>query len=268
MAVLAQVDRYQKSVLVLPGDAELLDEVTGSRSETERAIRRLLNAGWLVRVRRGALVVRTRAGTLERGALGVVGDITRHPHLVTGGVALARFGLTDQSFRTIIVLTAHTQRPWSWLGESVSYHRVRPSALWGGRTYADTGSTTIARPARAIADCVSHPTWGVTMPEIAKAIYRERRLRPEFVDDLAAVAARYDNSLTSRRLGFLVERINGREAARPFLPLRGRSKAIVPLLSTARRLDGPIDSTWRLRLNIDTQLLFGELELDPRDSPE
>lgn len=258
-AVLAQADRHQRTVLVLPDDAELLDEVTGGRSQTDKAIRSLVRAGWLLRIRRGTLVVRTRAGSLERGALDLVGDITRHPHLVTGGAALARAGLSDQSFRTIIVLTANPQRPWWWLGESVRYLRVQPSALWGGRTYSDSGTTRIARPGRAILDCVSHPHWGVTLPEIARAIQREERVHPEFVDDLATDAARYDNALASRRLGFLIEQLDGRGAARPFLPLRGRSNAIVPLLPTATTLDGPIDSTWRLRINANTEALFGDL---------
>jgi predicted transcriptional regulator of viral defense system len=261
LAVLGQADRHGRTVLVLPDDAELLDEVTGSRARTDRAVASLRRAGWLLRVRRGTYVVRTRAGSLDRGALAMIGDITRHPHLVTSGGALSRAGLSDQAFRSIIVLTAHPQRPWSWLGESVRYLRVRPGALWGGRSYSDSGSTKIARPSRAILDSISHPHWGVSLPEIAKALQKEERLHPEFVDDLAVDAARFGNSLASRRLGFIVERLDGREAARPFLPLRGRSKAIVPLLSVARSLEGPIDTTWRLRINVDMQLLFGDLDV-------
>jgi predicted transcriptional regulator of viral defense system len=192
----------------------------------------------------------------------MVGDISRHPHLVTGGAAFSRAGLSDQSFRTIIVLTAHPQRPWGWLGESVRYLRVRPAMLWGGRTYAGSGSTKIARPARAVLDCISHPRWGVTLQEIAKAIWKEERLRPGFVDDLASDAARYGNALAARRLGYLVEQVAGRDSARAFLPLRGRSNAVVPLLPRAASLEGSIDSTWRLRINADPQLLFSELDLE------
>jgi predicted transcriptional regulator of viral defense system len=258
LAVLAQADRNERAVLVLPDDADLLDEATGGRRQTDRSLRTLLRAGYLLRVRRGTFVVRTRAGTLDRGALSIVGDITRHRHLVTGGAALARAGLSDQSFRTIIVLTASPQRPWSWMGESVRYLRVRDRALWGGRIYSESGSTRIARPTRALLDCIAHPKWGVSLSEVAKGI-EKGMADPDFADDLASDAAQFDNALTSRRLGFLVEKLSGRAAARPFLPLRGRSKAIVPLAPSARTLDGPIDSTWRLRVNVDADLLLGDL---------
>jgi predicted transcriptional regulator of viral defense system len=96
------------------------------------------------------------------------------------------------------------------------------------------------------------------MSEVAIGI-QKGMANPEFVDSLATDAARFGNALTSRRLGFLVERLSGRLAARPFLPLRGRSKAIVPLVTSARTLDGPIDSTWRLRINVDVDLILGDL---------
>jgi predicted transcriptional regulator of viral defense system len=261
LEILAQADRNDRSVLILPDDADLLDEVTGGAEQTGRSVQKLIRAGWLLRVRRGTFVVRTRGGALERGALSLVGDISRHSHLVTGGAALARAGLTDQSFRRIIVLTPTLQRSWSWMGETVRYVRVRPSALWGGRTYADSGSTRIARPTRALLDSVAHPSWGVTLSEVARGIHKGT-IRLDFVDALAADAEHFGNALASRRIGFLVERVLGAEEARPFLPLRGRSNAIVPLVPNAVSKDGPIDSTWRLRVNVDLELLLDGLGTD------
>ncbi len=258
LAVLAQADRYQRAVLVLPDDSALLDEATGGRRQTEASIRALVRAGWLLRVRRGTFVVRTRGGTVDQSALALVGDITRHAHLVTGSAALARAGLTDQSFRTIIVLTAAPQRSWSWLGEAVRYLKTREDALWGGRIYAASGTTRIARPTRALLDSLVHPQWGVSLSEVAAAVYKGGRDRG-FVDQLASDAARLDNALAARRIGFLVQRLFGGEAARPFLPLRGRSNAIVPLAPAAITREGPIDSMWKLRINVDLDLVLGDL---------
>jgi predicted transcriptional regulator of viral defense system len=258
LSILSQADRHQRTVLVLPDDAHLLDEVTGGRHQTETSLRALVKAGWLVRVRRGTFVVRTRAGTLDRGALTLVGDITHHRHLVTGGTALVRAGLSDQSFRTIIVMTATPPRAWSWLGETVRYIKAREDALWGGRLYADSGSTRIARPTRALLDSLVHPRWGVSLSEIATAMYKGER-EPKFIDQLASDAARLGNALAARRVGFLVQRLFGRDAARPFLPLRGRSKATVPLAPSAASKDGPIDSMWHVRINVDLDLVLGDL---------
>lgn len=258
LAVLAQADRHARSVLVTPDDVDLLDEVTGGRPQTEASVRALVRAGWLLRVRRGTFVVRSRAGTLDQGSLALIGDITRHSHLVTGGAALARAGLSDQSFRTIIVATASPQRPWSWLGETVRYVRAREDALWGGRVYSGSGSTRIARPTRAVLDSLAHPGWGVGLPEVATGLYKGGR-DPKFLDQLADDTAHLGNALAARRVGFLVHRLFGREAARPFLPLRGSSKAIVPLASASPSRDGPIDTMWRLRINVDLDLVLGDL---------
>jgi predicted transcriptional regulator of viral defense system len=88
---------------------------------------------------------------------------------------------------------------------------------------------------------------------------RKGTIRPDFVDTLATDAAHFGNALASRRIGFLVDQLLGPAEARPFLPLRGRSKAIVPLASNAVSKDGPIDSTWRLRVNVDLDLLLDGL---------
>lgn len=131
-AILRQADRAHRAVLLIPGDRDLLDQATGDPRRTDRGLAELTRTGWLVRVRRGAYVVRSRAGTLNRGALALIGDITHRPHLVTGGGALARTGLTDQLFRTALVLVDASQRDWSWQGMTVRHLRVGEAQLWGG----------------------------------------------------------------------------------------------------------------------------------------
>jgi predicted transcriptional regulator of viral defense system len=147
---------------------------------------------------------------------------------------------------------------WSWLGETVRYVRTREDALWGGRSYAGSGSTRIARPTRAVLDSLAHPRWGVSLSEVAKALSKGER-DAKFLDQLADDTAHLGNALAARRVGFLVQRLFGREAARPFLPLRGRSNAIVPLAPATLSQDGPIDTLWRLRINVDLDLVLGDL---------
>jgi len=140
-------------------------------------------------------------------------------------------------------------------GHDRSPPKGRGSSALGGRTYQDSGSTRIARPTRALLDVTAHPDWGMTLAEVARAIATGAK-RPGFVDDLATDTARYGNATVARRLGLLIERIVGTEAARPFLPLRGSSNAAVPFVVGARSTSGPIESKWRVRVNADLDVVL------------
>src|SRR5579859_6701689 len=94
--LLARLDRNNQAALVLPRDFDLLDSVTGARARSLALVERLSRSGWLVRVRRGAYVVRTRSATLRLTAVDLVGEISPRPHMITAGKALELSGLTDQ----------------------------------------------------------------------------------------------------------------------------------------------------------------------------
>jgi predicted transcriptional regulator of viral defense system len=74
------------------------------------------------------------------------------------------------------------------------------------------------------------------------------------VSRLVKSARHYDTAAVSRRLGFLVELLVGAAAA-PLLKLRGASNKYVPL-SPFQPAEGPTDSTWRVHLNVEPELLL------------
>jgi predicted transcriptional regulator of viral defense system len=75
-----------------------------------------------------------------------------------------------------------------------------------------------------------------------------------FADTLAAeVADSYGHAL-ARRLGYVITVLAGADAARPFLLLRGSSKAAAKL-SANGPARGPLDTTWAVRVNVDQAVL-------------
>jgi predicted transcriptional regulator of viral defense system len=252
--LLAQLDRRHVRALRLPDDWDIVDAVTGSRPASQQLIFRLNRSGLLRKVKRGGYAVRPRSRALAMSALELVGAFERERHLVTAGAALAFHGLSDQSFRTIIVISPVQQRGWEWQGERVVYAHQPPDRIWGGRIIKPADAPTwIARPERAILDSLAHPKWGVSLSQVVEAVQRSLA-DPRFPERLAQSAARYGNSAVSRRLGFIISRLSDESAAIPFRALIGTSRALTRLDPSGER-DGPSHPEWRLRENVPFELL-------------
>lgn len=246
-------------VVVLDEDLAEIDGLTGSRSRSHGILDRLEREGRISRVRRGIYALVDATGGLRIGVLDLIAASTPEPYLVTGGRALQFHGLTDQHFRRVHVLTASQLRPWSWRGDEVRYVRTEAS-LRGGAFRTRKTRARIATPARAIADSLSHPRWGVTLAQVVEALDAVLARDPGFADELAVEVARQDNHALARRLGFLVSHLAGRDAARPFLALLGDSKAATPLQAGGEAV-GPIDTRWHVRGNVDMDRLLQHREV-------
>ena len=262
-AIMAALHEAGSRVLLLPDDWAIIDGVTGERRRSQIAIHRLALAGWLRPIRRGTYAVRSESGSLRVSALELVGALARGPHLVTAGQALARHGLPDQAFREIVVVVPHAHRPWSWQGTHVRYVRMPAGQIWGGRDhhFDHALTTTIARPARAILDSIAHPHWGISISQVVEAADRASRHDPAFVERLALAASRYGNAMASRRLGFIIERLEGPEAARAFAALRGSSHTYARLMAQAPLGECSLDSSWRIAENVPFDLLAAHRQL-------
>jgi len=177
---------------------------------------------------------------------------------MTAGRALAFHGLSDQSFRTIVVLVPTAQRGWQWQGETVRYIVQSDERIWGAREMRGARRPTmIARPERAILDSLAHRAWGVSLSQVVRAVALGLRSDPGFADRLARATARYGNAALARRIGFMVHRLSGDRAAAPFKGLVGTSRAVTVFDPRGPR-DGPIHSDWRLQENVPFELLAAE----------
>jgi predicted transcriptional regulator of viral defense system len=252
--VLAKLDRAGQQTVVLPRDAALIDQVTGSRARSLNLLSRMADSGSVRRVRKGAYVVRSRAGTLGLTSIQLVGELSPPRHLLTAGRALAYHGLSDQAYRRTIVLVARQARDWEWMGDKIQYAQVPVKSIWGGSPLSpNPHSTVVANPPRALLDSLAQTIWGVSLSEVVRALRAALQV-DRFSDRLASAAARYDNASVSRRLGYLIEHLAGPDQSAPFLPLRGSSHSVV-LLRPGYQVGGAIDSKWGIRTNVDLDLL-------------
>jgi predicted transcriptional regulator of viral defense system len=240
-------------VAVLEADIGVLDEFTGSRTESRRLVGRLESDGRLQRVRRGAYVLVDSSGVVRVNLLDLIAALTPNPYLVTAGRALQFHELSDQHYRRVHVLAPSQQRTWSWRGDEVRYAQTEKSLRKATRTRSTRAR--IALPERAIVDSITHPGWGVTLAQVVEAVDLMLGRDARFPDLLAAEVVGRDSHAAARRLGFLVARLAGEESARVFLPLLGESKAATPLLAGTGAV-GPIDSVWRIRANVDVDRLL------------
>lgn len=243
-------------VLLVDPDLRALELSPG---EARALLGQLERTGRIRRVRRGAYVFVDRTGNVRADLLDLIAALTPQPYLMTGGRALQFHDLTDQHFRRVHVLVPHQLRPWSWRGDEVRYVPTDAS-LRRGATRARAASARVATPERAIADSLRHPRWGVTLAQVVEALDTLLGPEPAFADALAHEVARGGGHALARRLGLLVSHLADSDAARGFLPLRGESKAATPLLAGAPAA-GPIDPTWRVRVNVDLDRLLQHREV-------
>ena len=246
-------------IVVLDEDVAELDELAGSRPRSHAVLERLERAGRIRRVRRGVYALVDATGGVRVGILELIAASTPDPYLVTGGRALQFHGLTDQHFRRVHVLTPTQLRSWSWRGDQVRYVRTE-AALRGGAVRTRKTRARVASPARAIADSLSHPRWGVTLAQVVEALDVMLGRDPDFADVLAVEVARQVNHALARRLGFLVSHLAGPNASRPFLALLGDSKAATHLQAGGGAV-GPIDTRWQVRVNVDLERLLQHREV-------
>jgi predicted transcriptional regulator of viral defense system len=245
------MDAGRHPVVRLDEDIEALDMATGSRRRSQDALRQLARAGRLRRVRRGVYLLVAPTGSTDARVLPLIDAVTPTPYLITAGRALAEFGLSDQHFFHVVILTSHRLGDWSWQGDDVRYAFVAPERIWGSST---PDGPQVALPERAILDCLANPRLGVTLAQTTEALDRAvpDRTSPE---RLAQAAERYRSAAAARRLGYLLELLRGPNAAAPLLPLRGRSHAHV-LLSSSSPDQGPSNPRWGLRINVDLDALL------------
>lgn len=238
--------------VIVEDDLAAIDPLTGGRDASFAVLRRLAQIGQLERVRRGTYVMRDETGVLRVDLDSLIDAMTPAPYLITVGRALAAHDLSDQHFRTAVVLVASLRRPFDWRGDRVRYVIAEADRIWGA---GNTRGPQIATPERAILDSVTHPRWGVTFSQALEALDLAVGRSPSFAASLAAAAGRYRNAATARRLGFLVEQLAGADAAEPFQALLGSSRAATPLDPSGSRT-GSYASRWRVRVNADLDALL------------
>jgi predicted transcriptional regulator of viral defense system len=169
------------------------------------------------------------------------------PAYIGGWSAAEHWGLTEQLFRSICVLTTRPIRSKTETiqGIEFSLKHVRPSVMFGTQPlWRGSVKVEISGPAKTIVDVLADPALGGGIRHVNDCLdefLKEGKAPPK---ELIATAERLGNGAVFKRLGSLLERRGGPEelieACRDRLTAAGNTK-LDPALP-ARRLV----TRWRL----------------------
>ncbi len=222
-----------------------------SRETAARRLSAWASRGWLRRVRRGlyiAVPVDAREPATWNEDPWYLADLVWDPCYIAGWSAANHWALTDQVFRSTVVVTAQRVRrvDQELAGTSYLVHHVGADRLeWGlvGEWRGDRKINVSSRE-RTVADMLSDPALGGgirhTM-EVLDALLSAARL-----EDLVDAVERLDNGAAIKRLGYLLE-VLGHDTAALDRPLTSG----FPLLDPSLPQGGSRSTRWGLRINAD-----------------
>jgi predicted transcriptional regulator of viral defense system len=181
-----------------------------SRTQAAHELSRWARAGWLARVRRGAYAPIALQATSANTALEdawVVAESLFAPCYIGGWSAAEHWGLTEQIFRSVCVITASRprKRTQQLRGTEFSLHSTSPNNLFGTQSvWRNRVRVSVSDPARTILDMLSDPSLGGGIRSVADMLgefFREhRRLAPKLID----YGVRLENGAAFKRLGFML----------------------------------------------------------------
>lgn len=229
-----------------------------SRAEAARIAGYLASKGWLSRVRRGLfIVVPLEADVPEawRADPWLVAARVFAPCYIGGWSACEHWGLTEQLFRSILVVSAEPQRRARVTVQGTEFRVAtrKPGALFGTRkVWRGRDRIDVSDPTRTLVDVLDDPSIGGGIRNVADviAVYFSGDHRDDEL--LVGYADRLGNRTVFKRLGFLLDSL---EVDAPDLIetcLSRRSAGLAKLDPSIRR-SGRITKRWGLRINAQIQ---------------
>jgi predicted transcriptional regulator of viral defense system len=185
-----------------------------STPRARRFLAYLARRGWLTRIRPGLYaavpleVARPSEWTTDPW---VVAAQLFAPCYVGGWSACEHWGLTDQLFRDVVVISTRwlRNRTPSIQGTTYRVKVIKPERMFGTRGVWRGGMRVdVSDPARTVLDLLDDPGLGGGIRHVSDVVreWFEGELRDD--DLLLTYAARLGNRSVYKRLGFLIERLN------------------------------------------------------------
>ena len=179
--------------------------------DAARLLGYLARRGWLSRVRRGLYV----AVPLDAGRSGewtedpwVVAESIYRPCYIGGWSACEHWNLTEQLFRTVLVVTGREVRRSDVTYPGVQMHVTSrsPAMLFGtAAVWRNSTRVNVSNPSRTIVDVLDDPRIGGGLRHGADALHEY--LLSEHREDarLISYGDRIGNRTIFKRLGYLLE---------------------------------------------------------------
>ena len=227
------------------------DALDVSSETAARRLSALASRGWLRRIRRG-LYLAVPVDAKNPGAWTedpwYLADLVWKPCYIGGWSAANHWALTDQVFRSTIVMTAQRIRQveQELAGAAFLVRHVNSELLtWGLEgEWRHNRRVFVSSPQRTVADLLSNPALGGGIRHSMEIL--DSLLADTSIDSLLEAVRRLGNGAGLKRLGYLLEQL-GHSADAIDEPMTTGVSLLDPALPTG----GSRSSRWGLRVNAD-----------------
>lgn len=222
---------------------------------TRRLLGYFARRGWLSRVRRG-LYVAVPLDTRRPGEWvedpWVVASRVFDPCYVGGWSACEHWDLTEQVFRTVLIVTAKKVRDREPIIQGTPYRvTVRAEDKLFGTTpvWREQVRVQLSDPSRTIVDLLDDPTLGGGMRTVADMVYEYFRSEHRNDTLLVDYGDRLGNRAVFKRLGYLLEHLEVDASELLYACVERRSAGLVALDPSVEG-KGRIVRRWGVRVNV------------------
>jgi predicted transcriptional regulator of viral defense system len=215
---LGKVDRKQLSAVirgtkgaVSVGETAMILDV--SRVAAAKKLARWASKGWLSRVRRGLYVsvpLESRTSDIALEDPWLIADRLYALCYIGGWSAAEYWDLTEQIFRTIVVMTTRKPRDRSPVikGTSFMLRTVQEKAMFGLKpVWCGQVKVSVSNPSRTILDVLNDPLLGGGLRSTTDFLINYLKSDNRDLDLLIDYANRLGNGAVFKRMGFLLERL-------------------------------------------------------------
>ena len=207
---LAAIIRGTKGAISIGEAASILGV---SRIAAAKMLARWASKGWLSRVQRGlyiAVPLESRTADIALDDPWLIADRLYAPCYIGGWSAAEHWDLTEQMFRTIIVMTTRKPRNRSPVvkGTSFMLRTVPAKAMFGLKSvWHGQVKVSISDPSRTILDVLNDPLLGGGLRSSVDFLTNYLQSENRDLKLLVEYAVRLGNGAVFKRMGFLLERL-------------------------------------------------------------
>ncbi|GMR08729.1 MAG: hypothetical protein BMS9Abin26_1736 [Gammaproteobacteria bacterium] len=206
---LSAVLRETKGTISVAEAAEILD-MPGSG--TAKLLSRWAKKGWLSRVRRGLYIsvpLESRTADIPLEDAWVIADKLYSPCYIGGWTAAEYWDLTEQIFRTVIVMTTGRPRERKPIikGTGFLLRTVSDKAMFGLKAvWRGQVKVNVSDPTRTILDMLNDPKLGGGLRSTVDMFINYMRSEKKDLGLLIEYGDQLGNGAVFKRLGFLLEK--------------------------------------------------------------
>lgn len=193
---------------------EVANILTVSQSDAGKMLARWAMKGWVSRVRRGLYIpvsLKSLTSDIPLEDPWLIAERLYTPCYIGGWSAAEYWGLTEQIFNTIIVITTRKPRERMLIIKGVKYviRTASDKLMFGLKSiWRDQVKINVSDPSRTVIDMLNDPRLGGGLRPTVDVLRRYLQSKYKDSNQLIRYGRILGNGAVFKRLGFLVEQMN------------------------------------------------------------